>query len=53
MPTKAETEKLAIPAGTPVFMLTRTAVTEAGDPVGVDVMFLDAGAYVLRYDFNA
>ncbi|MGW2092442.1 GntR family transcriptional regulator [Promicromonospora sukumoe] len=53
MPTKAETEELAIPAGTPVFVLTRTAVTEAGDPVEVNVMVMDAGAYVLRYDFDA
>lgn len=53
MPTKAETEELAIPAGTPVFVLTRTAVTEAGDPVEVNVMVMDAGAYLLRYDFDA
>ncbi len=53
MPTKAESEELAIPAATPVFVLTRTAVTEAGDPVEVNVMVLDASSYVLRYDFDA
>lgn len=53
MPTKAESEELAVPAGTPVFVLTRTAVTEQGDRVEVNVMVMDAGSYVLRYDFDA
>ena len=26
---------------------------DAGDPVEVNVMVMDAGAYVLRYDFDA
>ncbi|MBL0886035.1 GntR family transcriptional regulator [Myceligenerans indicum] len=53
MPTKAEAERLQVAPGTPVFVVTRTAVTEAGDPVEVNVMTLDAGSYVLRYDFDA
>lgn len=53
MPTQAETEELAIAAGTPVFRVTRVAFSEDGRPVEVNEMMLDASAYVLEYDFDA
>lgn len=53
MPTKTETEALKIQAATPVYVITRTAVTKDGDPVEVNIMTADASVYVLRYDFDA
>ncbi|WP_240643989.1 UTRA domain-containing protein [Antribacter gilvus] len=51
MPTKAE--RLRTAAATPVFIVTRTAVTADGEPVEVNVMTMDSSAYVLPYDFDA
>ena len=49
-----ETEVLDLPAaGTPVVDIVRTAFTDAGRPVEVNEMILDASAYILRYDFSA
>lgn len=53
MPTKAERETLKMQAATPVYLITRTAATDDGTPVEVNVMTADASAYVLRYDFGA
>ncbi|GAB3172542.1 GntR family transcriptional regulator [Myceligenerans halotolerans] len=52
MPTRAEKEELQMQAATPVYIITRTAVTQDGTPVEVNIMTADASAYVLRYDFD-
>ena len=53
MPTKDETARLELAAGTPVIVLYRTAFTEDGRTVEVNEMTLDAASYVLEYDFDA
>jgi GntR family transcriptional regulator len=54
MPQPEESAALDLPAtGTPVIDITRTAFTQAGEPIEVNEMTLDASAYILRYDFNA
>jgi GntR family transcriptional regulator len=54
MPQPGETKALDLPsAGTPVVDIVRTAFTDAGLPVEVNEMTLDASAYILRYDFSA
>jgi GntR family transcriptional regulator len=54
MPQQREVTALELPAsGTPVIDIIRTAFTEAGDPIEVNAMTLDASAYILRYDFEA
>ena len=53
MPSAPETQDLQIDAGTPVIHITRTAFTSEAQPVEVNRMILDAGAYVIRYDFDA
>jgi GntR family transcriptional regulator len=54
MPHPEETEALGLPSpGTPVVDIVRTAFTDAGLPVEVNEMTLDASAYILRYDFSA
>jgi GntR family transcriptional regulator len=54
MPQPHEVTALDLPAaGTPVIDIIRTAFTEAGDPIEVNEMTLDASSYVLRYDFEA
>lgn len=53
MPTKAETARLALTAGTPVILVCRTAFAEDGQAVEVNEMTLDAASYVLEYDFDA
>jgi GntR family transcriptional regulator len=54
MPQPHEVTALDLPAsGTPVIDIIRTAFTEAGDPIEVNEMTLDASAYILRYDFEA
>jgi GntR family transcriptional regulator len=54
MPQPEETDALDLPsAGTPVIDIVRTAFTDAGRPVEVNEMTLDASAYILRYDFDA
>jgi GntR family transcriptional regulator len=52
MPHHDETAALALPQGTPVIHITRTAFTEAGAAVEVNEMTLDAGSYVLEYHFT-
>jgi hypothetical protein len=51
MPETDETERLAIPPGTPV--VARTAYTTDGEVVEVNEMAADASSYVFRYDFDA
>lgn len=52
MPVPAETDKLAIAAGTPVVEIARIAYTKDGLAVEVNEMVADASAYVFRYDFT-
>ena len=53
MPTTTETQDLRLATGTPVFLMCRTAFTEAGRVVEVNEMVLDAGSYILEYGFSA
>ncbi|MEU5211938.1 GntR family transcriptional regulator [Streptomyces sp. NPDC020742] len=53
MPSAEEAERLRLPSGTPVILVSRTAVTEDGRAVEVNEMTLDSAAYVLEYDFDA
>ncbi|MER5741190.1 GntR family transcriptional regulator [Streptomyces sp. NPDC002262] len=53
MPTADETTRLALPPGTPVVLIGRTAFTEPGRPVELNEMTLDASSYILEYDFDA
>lgn len=53
MPSTEETERLRLPAGTPVTVIYRTAFTFDGSAVEVNEMTLDSSAYVLEYDFDA
>jgi GntR family transcriptional regulator len=53
MPEPEETERLQLPAGTPVVEITRTAYTSDDRPVEVNEMTADASAYIFRYDFGA
>ncbi|GLW16587.1 GntR family transcriptional regulator [Streptomyces sp. NBRC 13847] len=53
MPAAEETDRLRLPAGTPVILISRTAVTADGRTVEVNEMILDASAYVLEYDVDA
>lgn len=53
MPTTTEAQDLRLATGTPVFLMCRTAFTEGGRAVEVNEMVLDAGSYILEYDFNA
>jgi DNA-binding GntR family transcriptional regulator len=49
----AEAEALALPTGTPVVLLRRTAYARDERVVEVNDMVLDSGAYVLEYAFGA
>lgn len=53
MPVPEEAERLRLPAGTPVILISRTAMTADGRTVEVNEMILDSSAYVLEYDFDA
>ncbi len=53
MPTKDETARLELAAGTPVVLVCRAAFDADGRAVEVNDMTLDAGSYVLEYDFDA
>ncbi|MFI8516779.1 GntR family transcriptional regulator [Streptomyces sp. NPDC085481] len=53
MPTADEADRLALELGTPVILVSRTALTEAGVPVELNEMTLDSASYVLEYDFDA
>ena len=53
MPEPHEAERLALPPGTPVVEVIRTAYTADGQIVEVNEMTADASSYVFRYDFDA
>jgi GntR family transcriptional regulator len=53
MPEPQEAERLALPPGTPVVDVIRTAYTADGQIVEVNEMTADASSYVFRYDFDA
>ncbi|MFE5807292.1 GntR family transcriptional regulator [Streptomyces sp. NPDC056491] len=53
MPSPEETELLALLPATPVVEICRTAMTAEGRPVEVNHMLLDAGSYVMQYDFSS
>lgn len=53
MPTKDESARLGLAAGTPVILVYRTAFSEDGRALEVNEMTLDAASYVLEYDFDA
>ncbi|MFI6981530.1 GntR family transcriptional regulator [Embleya sp. NPDC050154] len=53
MPSGTEADLLALPAGTPVMEICRTAFTADGDRVEFNQMLLDAGSYVLEYHFTS
>lgn len=53
MPSQEESNLLVVPGGTPVIEIYRTAFTAEGQPVEVNRMLLNAGVYVLRYDFDS
>ncbi|UYB40559.1 GntR family transcriptional regulator [Streptomyces sp. Je 1-4] len=53
MPASEEADRLRLPAGTPVILISRTAMTADGRTVEVNEMILDSSAYVLEYDFDA
>ncbi len=53
MPSPEEAELLALLPATPVVEIYRTAITAEGRAVEVNHMLLDAGAYVMEYDFSS
>jgi GntR family transcriptional regulator len=53
MPEPEESERLALPPGTPVMDIVRSAYTADGQIVEVNEMTADASSYVFRYDFDA
>ncbi|WP_411140570.1 UTRA domain-containing protein [Streptomyces sp. x-80] len=53
MPTSDEATRLALPSGTPVLLIRRTAVTRDGGAVEADEMVLDAHSRILEYGFGA
>ncbi|MDH6143370.1 DNA-binding GntR family transcriptional regulator [Kitasatospora sp. GP30] len=53
MPSAEEAAALELAAGTPVVLVCRTAFSADGRAVEVNEMVLDAGAYVLEYEFEA
>ena len=53
MPSPDETEALELPQGTPVILITRTALTDNGTVVEVNNMVLDATAHRVEYVIDA
>ncbi|WP_411075326.1 GntR family transcriptional regulator [Streptomyces sp. cmx-4-7] len=53
MPTRAETEKLGLPAATPVAVHRRTGYDKEGKPLRVMVTVLPGDRHVIRYDVPA
>jgi GntR family transcriptional regulator len=53
MPHPDESEALALPQGTPVVRITRTAFTDEDLVVEVNEMTLNAGSYILEYRFTS
>lgn len=52
MPEQGETERLKLPAGTPVVEIARITYTATGRIVEVNEMTPDATNYIFRYDFS-
>lgn len=52
MPLPEETERLSLPAGTPVVEVVRTAYDREGLPVELNEMTADSSAYIFRYEFD-
>lgn len=52
MPSAQEADRLALSAGVPVVLVVRTAFDAEGQAVEVNDMVLDAGSYILEYDFE-
>ncbi|MGW8778767.1 GntR family transcriptional regulator [Streptomyces sp. NPDC055796] len=53
MPSSEEAELLDLLPATPVVEIHRTAMTAEGRPVELNHMLLDAGSYVMQYDFSS
>ncbi|MBW5481437.1 GntR family transcriptional regulator [Streptomyces bambusae] len=53
MPSPEEAEALALLPATPVIEIYRTAMTAEGRPVEINHMLMDAGSYVMQYDFKS
>ncbi|MFD5511048.1 GntR family transcriptional regulator [Streptomyces sp. NPDC059761] len=53
MPSAEEADLLALLPATPVVEIYRTAMTAEGRPVELNHMLLDAGSYVMQYDFTS
>ncbi|MFE9495969.1 GntR family transcriptional regulator [Streptomyces collinus] len=53
MPSSDESAALNVLPGTPVIEICRIAHTADGEPVEINRMLLDAGAYALRYKFGS
>lgn len=53
MPEPAEAARLALPPGTPVVDIVRTAFGADREVVEVSEMIADASSYIFRYDFDA
>jgi GntR family transcriptional regulator len=53
MPMPSEVETLQLPPATPVILVARTAVDEAGRVVEINEMTMNSSRYVLEYDFTS
>ncbi|WP_086786057.1 GntR family transcriptional regulator [Crossiella equi] len=53
MPRGEEAKALRLEPGTPLVVIVRTAFTTTGEAIEVSEMTLDAGSYVLEYEFPA
>lgn len=53
MPRAEEAKLLDLAQGTPVILVARTAFTDEGKPVEIAEMTLNAGSYILEYDFSS
>ncbi|GAA4000992.1 GntR family transcriptional regulator [Allokutzneria multivorans] len=53
MPQGDEVTALQLEPGTPLMVVARTALTGNGEPVELTEMTMDAGSYVLEYEFPA
>ncbi|NUV54581.1 GntR family transcriptional regulator [Streptomyces coelicolor] len=53
MPMPVEVEALQLPPATPVILVARTAVDEAGRVVEVNEMAMNSSRYILEYDFTS
>ncbi|MFF8951929.1 GntR family transcriptional regulator [Streptomyces sp. NPDC014940] len=53
MPTRTESERLALPAGTPVAVHRRTGYDKDGRPLRVMISVLPGDRHIIRYDVSA